>query len=264
MSSPKKLHICHICGRQLSRSDSLGIHMRLHSGVLPYKCQHCPMAFRQNQSCKNHMEVVHGGDKPFKCKKCTASYLNDKNLSTHMKIAHGEGCTYTCSICKAVFVREENLKQHQSAIHAFEEKPLTASPSRASQRTVIGDIEGNRSQDSNNASDKSMSKPRIQKEKRRSNSEKKVSSGVGHFMDVSASRHQNSTTKSVEYLECEWQQANLHNSKSKNLPLGSTSKCNNNNEMDKYDFRETVGITNAQLQKLIVYNIRRRYRSLFD
>ncbi|CAG7815281.1 unnamed protein product [Allacma fusca] len=56
---------CHICGKIVSRANSLNDHVRRHTGLRPYRCKICSNSFKTAGDARQHHFAVHGnnGDK---------------------------------------------------------------------------------------------------------------------------------------------------------------------------------------------------------
>ncbi|XP_045181677.1 sal-like protein 1 isoform X25 [Mercenaria mercenaria] len=52
--NPRKMHTCVLCGKQMTTSYSLRMHMRLHSGDLPFECEQCHKRFNTKWNLKTH------------------------------------------------------------------------------------------------------------------------------------------------------------------------------------------------------------------
>ncbi len=66
---------CPICLKFFARKCVVDIHMRTHTGALPYKCRICKQSFRQKIQLTYHM-MKHKGEKQFKCQFCGKEFLH--------------------------------------------------------------------------------------------------------------------------------------------------------------------------------------------
>lgn len=59
-------HVCFECGLPFTSSNSLTVHLRLHSGDQPYQCTACGKRFLHKSQLMVH-ERSHSGETPFAC-----------------------------------------------------------------------------------------------------------------------------------------------------------------------------------------------------
>jgi hypothetical protein len=59
-------HVCHECGKQLSRSTTLKQHMTIHTGERLFTCGTCKRSFARKWDLTKH-EEIHGGYHRFRC-----------------------------------------------------------------------------------------------------------------------------------------------------------------------------------------------------
>jgi DNA-directed RNA polymerase subunit RPC12/RpoP len=112
-----KLHCCSDCGKTFSRSSSLAVHMRVHSGQRPYECSTCTKAFSRSSDLARHMRV-HSGERPHKCLTCGKAFSTSSHLATHMLVHSGER-PHKCETCGKAFSTSSHLAVHMR-VHSGE------------------------------------------------------------------------------------------------------------------------------------------------
>lgn len=77
---------CSQCGRVFKKKEHLTQHVKLHSGVRPFKCNEegCTKAFHRKEHLLRHL-VSHTGKKMFNCDICQKPFSRKDNLSKHRK-----------------------------------------------------------------------------------------------------------------------------------------------------------------------------------
>ncbi|XP_037942855.1 uncharacterized protein LOC119675720 [Teleopsis dalmanni] len=106
----EKKYLCVFCGRAVSSSSNLIIHMRRHTGEKPYKCDFCDMAFPRSSDLQCHRRT-HTGEKPHICTVCDKAFSRSYKLHTHMRIHSGER-PYKCTYCEKSFTQSNDLTLH--------------------------------------------------------------------------------------------------------------------------------------------------------
>lgn len=124
---------CFECRKKFARTNSLRIHMKLHSGV-KFSCPYCDKVFAMKSYVRDHIVIMHGikrSDIPkeiitqasgnytyssrpiiaaFECYLCRNQYKKRNRLREHMN-SHLSG-PYLCEICSAVYKTTDTLRHH--------------------------------------------------------------------------------------------------------------------------------------------------------
>ncbi|KAH8390816.1 hypothetical protein KR200_002206 [Drosophila serrata] len=161
-TSPKepKRFLCAFCGKAVSSSSNLIIHMRRHTGEKPFKCEFCAMAFPRSSDLQCHRRThtgerphvctvcqkgfarsyklqqhmrIHSGERPYKCTYCEKSFTQSNDLTLHIRRHTGER-PYQCGICGERFIQGTALKNHRLQQGHYEEGQNSGEPAR---RTVL-------------------------------------------------------------------------------------------------------------------------------
>ncbi|KAK7866782.1 hypothetical protein R5R35_008764 [Gryllus longicercus] len=81
---------------------------------LPYKCQHCDLAFEEMGQLQLHRRA-HTRERPFRCDSCDSSFTQKHSLVTHKRI-HSVDSRYRCGACSKTFGRSGDLLIHRRLV----------------------------------------------------------------------------------------------------------------------------------------------------
>ncbi|XP_018564613.1 zinc finger protein 431-like [Anoplophora glabripennis] len=101
--------LCPYCGKQFVTVAKLTVHIRYHTGEMPYKCSYCDKRVRTRIQLVMH-ERTHTGERPYKCKFCGKAFAQSSGLKTHLK--RHTGRPEECFMCHKRFCRPSELKLH--------------------------------------------------------------------------------------------------------------------------------------------------------
>lgn len=115
------LFVCGFCQKEFHVKERLKMHMRIHSGVRPYKCTMCSMNFCRPSQLKFHQDS-HSKDKRFFCPHCPVKYISQYKLRDHIK--KHETLKLSCP-CEKNFVNARVYKSHMTKYHTDTYRDVT-------------------------------------------------------------------------------------------------------------------------------------------
>ena len=105
--------VCRRCGKSFLTETHLRIHMMIHSGAKPHKCDVCGKCFRQRSTLKQHKYThLEEAKKPYLCTICNKGFIKRVSYKCHM-VGHTDSSLTTCKQCGRHFTSTISLKQHE-------------------------------------------------------------------------------------------------------------------------------------------------------
>lgn len=103
---------CLICLSTFTSRNNMKRHIRLHTGVKPYRCHKCTESFSRNDDFKRHL-LRHTFQKPYRCVACHTGYADRTGVKTHMMKEQGSNVFHACTICGECFTDVRKFQEHR-------------------------------------------------------------------------------------------------------------------------------------------------------
>ncbi|KAK2153262.1 hypothetical protein LSH36_302g01000 [Paralvinella palmiformis] len=102
---------CEKCGKRLPSASAFDKHILTHSGLRPYICSLCNVAFKLKVHLKKHHLYRHSDEKPCECSICGKKFKDSSAVRLHERI-HSTDRPFRCE-CGKTFKTRENLWGHR-------------------------------------------------------------------------------------------------------------------------------------------------------
>ena len=120
METEIRSHSCTYCGKTFKLERHLTVHLRVHTGELPYLCSICGKSFSQSSHLGTHMRT-YSDETPYTCSVCLKGFKRRDSLTAHQR-THSKETPHTCKTCGKSFKEKGNLTNHQgihTGVHPY-------------------------------------------------------------------------------------------------------------------------------------------------
>ncbi|XP_031636115.1 zinc finger protein 239-like [Contarinia nasturtii] len=108
-----KPYKCQQCLKEFNLKHNLNVHMKFHTKKLPFKCSICRHGFSKQSQCKAHEKYCYR--RCYECHRCRKFFQSKKaDLEIHIRTHSGEK-PFQCKLCRIGFAAKSNLTRHMKS-----------------------------------------------------------------------------------------------------------------------------------------------------
>lgn len=138
-SMSRRRVLCDLCGKELASELGLEIHMRQHTGEMPFHCDICDKSFIRKYSYSAHMKMHATPETMFKCEICGKLFARLLYLNKHQHV-HSDYYPYQCELCERRFRDKQNYEFHirsHNGERPYRKYELTRAPRDRRKKKVL-------------------------------------------------------------------------------------------------------------------------------
>jgi uncharacterized Zn-finger protein len=107
---------CEICLKEVRRMN-FKRHLKSHSDIKDFNCDHCQAGFVSKPSLVRHM-WKHRSNKKFNCSQCSRGFNESRDFKVHLQSHSANPRPFQCDLCPKSYPTKIELKNHLIASHS--------------------------------------------------------------------------------------------------------------------------------------------------
>ncbi|XP_065170610.1 zinc finger protein 723-like [Atheta coriaria] len=108
----EKPYKCEICGKLFKVKTALGSHMLYHNNERNFLCTFCGKSFHFKAALQDHIRI-HTDERPFVCETCGKAFRTATHRRTHTSTVHSDVRNYACDKCTKTFSSTRSWRRHR-------------------------------------------------------------------------------------------------------------------------------------------------------
>ncbi|XP_013164013.1 PREDICTED: zinc finger protein 2-like [Papilio xuthus] len=130
-------YACDSCDYRTCHKHDLIKHLRIHTGVKLYQCEHCTASYHTSSNLSCHIRRCHAHERRHACHLCDRTFYDRTKLNRHID-THNDIKRFECDVCHACFTRRCYWKKHLQRQHGVTVPPQR--PGRQKTNRQVGEL----------------------------------------------------------------------------------------------------------------------------